>query len=268
MGKTLSNYRSILRSLAWRGAIVLLVMTICFIYLFGSLAGTSVTLVVALLCAGFLMHPLAALVAEPVREVFFRDGSRKDRLPGYSVPEALRMRGEYEEAMEELEDMAIRFPEEAGPYGMMIDIAAGDLGDLKRAKSIYSRGMRRLESEGARKRLAEMYDFRTAGSGLPDYQAARALEARGRWEEALQAYGKIAEEYPDELKPHVEMMQVALLGLRDRDRFCRIYRQGLDSMKKRTDRELLDREYDRITSLADREGGRPGNHAAAADIPD
>lgn len=214
------------------------------------------------------MHPLAALVAEPAREVFFRDGSRKERLPGYSVPEALRMRGEHEEAMEELEDMTIRFPEEPGPYGMMIDIAAGDLEDIERAQRIYSRGMRRLESEGARKRLAEMYDFGTAGSGLPDYQAPRALEARGRWEEALQAYGKIAEEYPDELKPHAEMMRVALLGLRDRNRFRRIYRRGLDSLNRRTDRELLDREYDRISSMADREGGRRGNRAASADILD
>jgi hypothetical protein len=268
MGKTLSNYGSILRSLAWRGAIVLPVMTICFVYLFGSLAGASVTLVVGLLCAGFLMHPLAALVAEPVREVFFRDGSRKDRIPGYSVPEALRMRGKYEEAMEELEDMAIRFPEEAGPYGMMIDIAANNLGDIERAKSIYSRGMRRLESEATRRKLAAMYDFRTAGSGFPDYQTPRALEARGRWEEALQAYGKIAEEHPDDLKPRAEMMRVALLGLRDRNRFRRIYRRGLDSLQKRTDRELLDREYERISSMADREDGPRGNRAGSADIPD
>ncbi|MFO7948853.1 MAG: tetratricopeptide repeat protein [Candidatus Fermentibacteraceae bacterium] len=264
----MSNYGSILRSLAWRGPIVLLVMTICFVHLFGSPAGASVTLVVGLLCAGFLMHPLAALIAEPVREVFFRDGSRKDRIPGYSVPEALRMRGKYEEAMEELEDMAIRFPEEAGPYGMMIDIAAGDLGDLKRATSIYSRGMRRLESEGARKSLAAMYDFRTAGSGLPDYQAPRALEARGRYEDAMETYLKMAEEYPDELKPHVEMMRIALMGLHDRNRFRRIYRRGLDSLQKRTDRELLDSEYGRIASMADRKGGRPGNHAGSADIPD
>ncbi len=266
MERTLSNYRTILRTLAWRGAIVLAVM----IYAFSNLG--AIAIIVGLFCAAFLMRPLAELIAEPLREVFFHDGSREDRLPGYSVPEALRIRGKYEEAMEELEDMAIRFPEEAGPYGMMIDIAANDLGDMERAGSIYSRGMRRLESEAARRRLSGMYRFRTSSSRLPDYQEPRALEARGRYEEAMAVYRKIAAEYPGELKPWVEMMRIALLGLGDRGRFRRVYRRGLESLEKRTDRELLDREYDRVASMADRsagrEAGRPGNPSPSEDIPD
>jgi tetratricopeptide (TPR) repeat protein len=76
----------------------------------------------------------------------------------------------------------------------------------------------------------------------PMYSIPQGLRKNRRFEEAIEAYEQIAEDYPDELKPYLEMMDIALGELKDPDRAELIYQQGLLNFTDPNHRERLARQ--------------------------
>ena len=78
---------------------------------------------------------------------------------------------------------------------------------------------------------------------LPMYGIPASRRAKGLYEEAMSGYEKIAEEYPGELKPYVEMIDISVVNLRDGERARSIYHRGLGALRK-ADKAALARVYE------------------------
>jgi len=68
----------------------------------------------------------------------------------YGIPRAKRANGLYEEAIADLEKIALEYPEELQPYVEIIDIAIVNLKDPERARQTYQRGLSVLKNEEAK----------------------------------------------------------------------------------------------------------------------
>ncbi len=77
----------------------------------------------------------------------------------------------------------------------------------------------------------------------PLYSIAEGKARRGHYEEAIKDYEKIAERFPEETKPYVDMISIAIVNLRDGARAEAIYRKGLLALQKQEGREVLTRMY-------------------------
>ena len=91
---------------------------------------------------------------------------------------------------------------------------------------------------------------------LPMYSIPQSRRAKGLYEEAMAGFEKIAQDYPGELEPYIEMIDIAILDLKDPDRASRIYQQGVSRLKKDGDKEALERMY---TAIRSRLNARPSN---------
>jgi len=80
----------------------------------------------------------------------------------------------------------------------------------------------------------------------PMYGIPEAKRKRGLYEEAMAGFEKIAEEYPNEIKPYVEMIDIAIVDLKDAGRANAIYRRGVSALKNAADKEILARMYSAI----------------------
>jgi len=91
---------------------------------------------------------------------------------------------------------------------------------------------------------------------LPMYGIPQAKRAKGLYEEAIAGFEKIAEDYPNEVKPYIEMIDIAIRDLKDARRAGAIYHRGIAALKKEEDRANLTRMYGAIQS---RLNARPSN---------
>lgn len=90
----------------------------------------------------------------------------------------------------------------------------------------------------------------------PAYSIPQSKRARGLYEEAMDGFEKIAEEYPQEIQPYIEMIDVAILNFHDPERAEAIFQRGVSILKKEEDRETLARMYGAIRT---RLNSRPAN---------
>lgn len=86
---------------------------------------------------------------------------------------------------------------------------------------------------------------------LPMYSRAESLAKKGRYEEAMAFYEEIAEQYPDEVKPYIDMIDLAVVHLADGKRAQRIYREGMSRLADVDARATLQRMYRAIRSRMD-----------------
>lgn len=100
------------------------------------------------------------------------------------------------------------------------------------------------------------YPGRRSSRPSPMYGIPESKRARGLYEEAMTGFEKISEEYPDEVKPFIEMIDISIVNLKDPERANAIYRHGAAVLKKREDQEALARMYSAIRS---RLGSKPSN---------
>lgn len=75
----------------------------------------------------------------------------------------------------------------------------------------------------------------------PMYGIPQAHRKNHRFEEAIKAYEKIAEDYPDEIRPYLEMIDIALSDLKDSQRAESIYQEGVIKFQGEDDRKRLAR---------------------------
>lgn len=112
-----------------------------------------------LLCGALIVAPLLATIfAEPFRSLFYPVGRFDRPLPLYSVQEAKRTKGLYEEAIAGLEKIAGDYPGELKPYTEMIDIAVVNLRDENRARSFLHRGLAELKKDDDKVMLKRFYE--------------------------------------------------------------------------------------------------------------
>jgi len=125
-------------------------------FLFASTVGDATGAdkrVIGLACVvaagAIIARPLAGLVAEPAGSLFFpRYFSRPQ--PLYSIAEARRKQGRYEESIAEYEKIAQQFPAEVAPHVAMMEIAFTNLGDPGRAGDIVRRALATLPDDASR----------------------------------------------------------------------------------------------------------------------
>jgi hypothetical protein len=97
-------------------------------------------LVLSLVGIAIMAPPVVTLIAEPTGNMFY-PGQRYDkRQPVFSVPQALRRKGEYAEALSMYQKLVEDDPRDIRPYIEMINIAIMDLNDVGLADSIVKRG--------------------------------------------------------------------------------------------------------------------------------
>jgi hypothetical protein len=80
----------------------------------------------------------------------------------------------------------------------------------------------------------------------PMYGIPESKRKKGLYEEAMAGFEKIANEFPNEIKPYVEMIDIAIVDLKDAERAHAIYRRGISVLKNAEAKEILARMYNAI----------------------
>lgn len=103
-----------------------------------------------------LVGPLLAIVAAaPTGSLFYPRGQHR-REPQYSGAIGRRMRGHYDDAIQEYERIASEFPQELLPHVAMLEIAVVDLQDAERGEAIVRRGLQTLQHPSSRLELLRL----------------------------------------------------------------------------------------------------------------
>jgi hypothetical protein len=105
-----------------------------------------------------------------------------------------------------------------------------------------------------------LYPDRPLERPMPPYGIPEALRKRGEYAEALAQYRAIAAQYPQELRAYVEMIDLAIVDLRDRNLALAVLQQGLDALERQDDREALLRLHAGISSRLDPRPTPPRPH--------
>jgi hypothetical protein len=140
-------------------------------YLFESTSGdTDAKRFLGLACAvaaGIIIgRPIAGLVAEPAGSLFFpRSAARPE--PGYSLPDTLRKRGQYEQALTEYAKITVQFPAELRAYIAMMEIALVDLHDRERTQVIARLALGQLADEPQRMELLRVHRMLASRENSP-----------------------------------------------------------------------------------------------------
>jgi tetratricopeptide (TPR) repeat protein len=78
----------------------------------------------------------------------------------------------------------------------------------------------------------------------PYYDIADKLRRQGRFEEAITEYEKIVWQNPNELKPFIDMIDIAFADLNDRERAEAIFRKAISVIEDDKDRNTLQKMYE------------------------
>ena len=122
----------------------------------------------------FIMICPAFIVAPPIAQcigditgssLFPGNGGSGEIPPGFSKPQALRMKGLYKEAIGEYDTMLLNYPQERRIYMEMLAISIVDLHDRESAEDILKIGLSQLKDGNDRKCLKEEFN-----SLLNDYR--------------------------------------------------------------------------------------------------
>lgn len=82
----------------------------------------------------------------------------------------------------------------------------------------------------------------------PLYSIAESLVAKGKYEEAEREYKKIIQEFPNEVKPHLDLISMAVVRLNNAELAEQFYLGGMNTLQDPAARETLTRMYAAIQS--------------------
>jgi hypothetical protein len=157
----MSVYRELFKEFRIRlivGFCCFLVGILAAVWSGGSAFGFMVALPFIGLGAFVVAPAITSILAQPFSSLFYPSERFDGPQPMYGIPQGLRAKGFYEDAMAGYEQIAMKYPDEVKPYIEMVNIAIMDLRDVERARSIVGRGLVLLDDETARKILKESYD--------------------------------------------------------------------------------------------------------------
>ncbi len=106
-----------------------------------------VGLILSMISAGLLSPLISESIGAGAAGMLWRGDKLKHSLPIYSRVDALRARGRFEEALEELRHIAASHPHEQRPWLERLDILIFDLADLDRARACIDEARRLLRPE-------------------------------------------------------------------------------------------------------------------------
>lgn len=142
----------------WLNFLIRVLLAAPFVYIFFTVSAFLLSPIFLVVAAIILAQPLAELVVDSLSNLF-TSSARFDRpQPIYSIPEARRAEGKYEEAMEGFESLIEKHPQEVHAYVEMIEIAHTHLHDADRARAIYERGLHALKDKSKRAALTRIYE--------------------------------------------------------------------------------------------------------------
>ncbi len=98
----------------------------------------------------------------------------------------------------------------------------------------------------------------------PMYGIAESKRVKGFPEEALAEYEKLAAAFPGEVRPHLEMIEIALADLKDHALAETLYRRSLAFLPAPKDRELLAQVYG---ATHERQAPKPVRHLEMSPHP-
>jgi len=75
----------------------------------------------------------------------------------------------------------------------------------------------------------------------PSYSAAEGLVASGCYQEAIEAYEKIAADHPHEITPHLQVMKIWITKLQNPQAAADAYTNAMTKIRGGHDREKFDR---------------------------
>jgi len=162
----MNPYASIWRSIGWRSLLALPLFAVGLRFFSGAADGGSLADVASalagigcFLAGAVVVAPgIAALFAEPLASIYMPSETRDKPPPMYGIADARRANGRYEAAMEYLEAILRNHPQELKAYLALIEVAALDLKDKRRARHILARGLASLTDPGDRAVLKAMHE--------------------------------------------------------------------------------------------------------------
>ncbi len=90
----------------------------------------------------------------------------------------------------------------------------------------------------------------------PMYGIPQSKRAKGLYEESMAGFAKIAKDYPNEVQPYIEMIDIAIINLKNPERANRIFQDGISALSKDEDKEALAKVYSAIRT---RLNSKPSN---------
>ncbi|HVN87129.1 MAG TPA: hypothetical protein VMW17_20045 [Candidatus Binatia bacterium] len=163
----MDDRRDTLIELGGRAAVAAAMVAVAW-YLFATTKGDAddggerfAGLICVVIAAIVIARPLAALISQPIGGLFYPRRTIPPE-PGYSLAEAHRRHGRYEQAILEYRRIAAQFPAEVYPYVAMIEIVLVDLQDRARADAIAKQGLATLHDAASRSHLLWMLGRFTA----------------------------------------------------------------------------------------------------------
>jgi tetratricopeptide (TPR) repeat protein len=82
----------------------------------------------------------------------------------------------------------------------------------------------------------------------PVYGIPESLVARGQYEEAERAYEEIIRKYPDEVKPHVDLINIAVTRLHNLELATQLYQRGMTTLRNQEAKCILTNMHAAIRS--------------------
>lgn len=107
--------------------------------------------------AALLLPPFVELVADPSGSLFYSGEKHDAKLPLYSIPKALRMRGQSAEAMSAYQELLRNYPHDVTIFVEMLNIAVMDFQDRDMADAILKKGLAAVGRRD-RKILRQMHE--------------------------------------------------------------------------------------------------------------
>lgn len=86
------------------------------------------------------------------------------------------------------------------------------------------------------------------GESKPLYGIPESLVAKGKYAEAEQEYEKIVQKFPAEVKPHIDMINIAVTRLDDGELAKKLYQRGMSILQDSASQETLTRMYEAIST--------------------
>ena len=83
----------------------------------------------------------------------------------------------------------------------------------------------------------------------PLYSIPESLVARGEYAKAEAEYEKIIKEFPAEAKPHIDMINIAVTRLNDKELAEKLYERGMSILQDPAPKETLTKMYDAISTM-------------------
>lgn len=96
--------------------------------------------------------------------------------------------------------------------------------------------------------FGDMFTPRHKGKPVPMYGIPESLAAKGKYIEAEMEYEKIIQEYPQEIKPHIDMINIAVVRLKNGELAKKLYERGMELIEDPDSRANLTKMYDSISS--------------------